>query len=359
MTINYPSGAIPFKFSNATLHFETRAHYFETVFAFSHPQQTWFCASTQTSSLSARKAIEKAKNAIKISQKREKKLKDINFNPVRVQPTAGLEYVRAVKRALSYIQSGDIYQVNVAHSFESVWNGRAADLYLRMRKESPAFYGAFIGSRLTASGGAICSISPELFLHTRSGIVVTRPIKGTRPRGATVSEHDCVRRELIGSAKERAELNMIVDLERNDLGRVCIHGSVKVDSSGEVEELPTLLHRTATVSGRLRPRTMVGELLAATFPGGSITGAPKLRAMEIIAELESTPRGPYCGAIGWVGARGDLELNIAIRTAICDEAKGTARYFAGSGIVADSEPEKEYEETLLKAAAFFSAVNSR
>ncbi len=217
-------------------------------------------------------------------------------------------------------------------------------------------YGAYLGPELSRDRRAICCISPELFLRVRGSRVETHPIKGTRPRGGTAAEAFAARVELDTSAKERAELNMIVDLERNDLGRVCSYGSVGVESAGTVVELPTILHRTAVVSGERRPGTTVGELLGATFPGGSITGAPKVRAMQIIAELEPVPRGPYCGAIGWVGLNGSLELNIAIRTAVCDAARGEAHYFAGSGIVADSDPRKECEETLLKAQPFFDAI---
>ncbi len=160
------------------------------------------------------------------------------------------------------------------------------------------------------------------------------------------------------SEKERAELNMIVDLERNDLGRVCEYGSVRVISPGRVQQLPTLFHRVATVSGRVRPGSTIGDILRATFPGGSITGAPKHRAMQIIRELEPGPRGPYCGAIGWIGFDGAMELNIAIRTAVCDGRQRQAHYHAGSGIVSDSDPEAEYQETLHKAAAFFRATNA-
>ena len=196
-----------------------------------------------------------------------------------------------------------------------------------------------------------------MFLEARDGEVVTRPIKGTRALGAGLAETQAAARELESNAKERAELNMIVDLERNDLGRVCEYGSVRVASAGAVQVLPGLLHRTAEVRGRLRAGTTLGELLEATFPGGSITGAPKLRAMELIAELENAPRGAYCGTIGWVGFDGALQLNIAIRTAQYSASKKTACYFAGSGIVADSDPQCEYEETLLKARGFLAAVN--
>lgn len=311
--------------------------------------------------MSARSHLRKVQNFTLRSQLSENKSNSNKNLPLKfLHPVIHrrFHYISSVQRALEYIRAGDIYQVNLAQYFDVSWNKSASELYLRMRKNSPAAYGVFLGSALTRDQRAICSISPELFLKTRAGSVTTRPIKGTRPRGTDARSDDAARNELAQSEKERAELNMIVDLERNDLGRVCSYGTVKVDSSGEIETLPTLLHRTATVSGRLLPHTSVGELLAATFPGGSITGAPKLRAMQIIAELESVPRGPYCGAIGWIGTNGDLELNIAIRTAICDEARGTARYFAGSGIVADSDPEKEFDETLLKSAAFFRSVEA-
>lgn len=224
---------------------------------------------------------------------------------------------------------------------------------MRLRAESPAAFGAYLGPDLFDRQHALCCISPESFLRVRGGEVTTRPIKGTRPRGV-----ENAARDLASSEKERAELNMIVDVERNDLGRVCEYGSVRVDTPGEIETLPTLLHRTASVSGRLRRGTTFGELMEATFPGGSITGAPKLRAIEIINELETFERGPYCGAIGWLGRDGNLDLNVAIRTALCDPEQRLAHYFAGAGIVADSNPEREFEETLLKAAPFLKAVNA-
>ncbi|MCY3024571.1 MAG: anthranilate synthase component I family protein [Planctomycetota bacterium] len=275
-----------------------------------------------------------------------------------VQNLTPSSYCAAVERALEYIAAGDIYQINLAQRFTVPWKLSPETLYWRLRQQSPAEYGAFLGSGLVGNGQALCSISPELFLRLRGDEVVTRPIKGTRPRGANSVEDAAARRELETSPKERAELTMIVDLERNDLGRVCDYGSVRVISAGEIEELPTLLHRVATVSGRLHPRRGRASLLQAAFPGGSVTGAPKLRAMQIIRELEPLPRGPYCGAIGWLGLDGDMELSIAIRTALCDGPRRVAHYYAGSGIVADSDPRREYEETLHKAAAFFRAANA-
>lgn len=263
-------------------------------------------------------------------------------------------YLAAVRRVLDYIAAGDIYQANLAQRFEAPWRAPAFELYRRLRAASPARYGVYAA---LSEGRALASISPELFLSMRGREVLTRPIKGTRPRGATPAADAALAAELEASPKDRAELTMIVDLERNDLGRVCDYGSVRVVSAGELERHPTVFHRTAAIAGRLHHRRGAAELLRAMFPGGSVTGAPKIRAMQIIEELEPTRRGPYCGALGWLGANGDLELNLAIRTVLVDERAGRAWYQAGGGIVADSDPRREYEETLAKAAAFFSAAN--
>src|SRR5262249_36764623 len=177
-----------------------------------------------------------------------------------------------------------------------------------------ASFAAHLSGGTAARGWAVLSSSPELFLDLRGRRIVTRPIKGTRPRGASAAEDAAARDELASSAKDAAELAMIVDLERNDLGRVCRYGSVQVEDGGSIETLPTVFHRVATVSGELRPECDAIDLLRATFPGGSITGAPKVRAMQIIDELEKSPRGPYCGAIGYIGFSGDMMLNLAIRT---------------------------------------------
>jgi len=265
-------------------------------------------------------------------------------------------YESAVTRALEYIAAGDIYQVNLAQRFACEWRASPFELYRRLRVESPSRYGVF--AQLEA-GRAVASISPELYLSMHGRDVLTRPIKGTRPRGSQPATDAALAAELDANAKERAELTMIVDLERNDLGRVCDYGSVRVASAGTLEFHPTVIHRVAAVVGRLHHRRSVRELLRATFPGGSVTGAPKVRAMQIIDELEPHRRGPYCGAIGWIGADGDLTLNLAIRTALIDARAGKAWYQAGSGIVADSDPAREYDETLAKAAAFFRAVNGK
>jgi len=199
----------------------------------------------------------------------------------------------------------------------------------------------------------VLSSSPELFLRQRGLSIETRPIKGTRPRGRTEEGDRALRQELIDSAKEAAELTMIVDLERNDLGRVCEYGSVEVAEHRYIDELPAVFHTVSTVRGRLRPEANSWDILRATFPGGSISGCPKIRAIEIIDELEPVRRHVYTGAIGLVSPE-DIELSIAIRTMTI--AGDNLFYHVGSGIVADSDPDKEYEETLQKAAGMRTAI---
>jgi para-aminobenzoate synthetase component 1 len=266
-------------------------------------------------------------------------------------------YLGKVERALEYIRAGDIFQVNLARRCRVSAAGGPIGIYERLCEVNPATYAAYIPIGRCAGDlwpTAIVSSSPELFLRVRDGEVTTRPIKGTRPRGSTAREDETARRELTASEKDRAELNMIIDLERNDLGRVCEFGSVRVVSDGEIESLPTVFHRTGTVVGRLRPDADSIDLLRATFPGGSITGAPKVRAMQIINELEPVPRGAYCGAIGCIGVGGDMMLNLAIRTMVV--ADGHADVMVGSGIVADSDPTAEYEELGAKAAGMLAAL---
>ncbi|MGD0089674.1 MAG: anthranilate synthase component I family protein [Planctomycetota bacterium] len=339
---------------------------FDTVLAFSHADQCWWAAVTLPAEAGQanceREALLKVQHLVKQIAHVQPSHLGIGHCPsprCAVSATTRQGYCAAVGRALDYIAAGDIYQVNLAQRFTVPWALPPEALYWRLRQQSPAEYGAFLGSALVGNGQTLCSISPELFLRLRRGEVETRPIKGTRPRGWAGGPDDATaRRELEASAKERAELNMIVDLERNDLGRVCEYGSVRVVTPGQIEELPTVFHRVATVTGRLRGCCGAVDLLQAAFPGGSVTGAPKIRAMEIIAELEPVRRGPYCGAIGWLGLDGDMDLSIAIRTALCDGPRGLAHYHAGSGIVADSGPEQEFEETLHKTAAFFQATNA-
>ena len=257
------------------------------------------------------------------------------------------EYERSFRRIRHYLREGDCYQVNYAQPFEVEFRGDSLALYLAMRRQNPSPYGAY----LPFPFGHVLSSSPEQFLQLRNGRVATRPIKGTRPRGRTPEEDRSLARELQQSEKDRAENVMIVDLLRNDLGKVCEPGSIEVPVLFEVKRFPTVLHLVSTVRGRLRPEEDALSLLGGCFPGGSITGAPKHRAMQIIQELEGRFREVYCGSIGWIGYDGNMDTNIAIRTLLIRD--GRAIYWAGGGIVMDSRLEEEYQESLDKAAAFF------
>jgi para-aminobenzoate synthetase component 1 len=263
------------------------------------------------------------------------------------------EFVAAVRRAQDYIRQGDIYQVNLSHALSAPWHGSAWELYVRLRQCSPAPFAAF----LDAGDFQLASSSPELFLRLDGAGIHTRPIKGTRPRGAGLAEDERLGRELLSSAKERAELLMITDLLRNDLGKVCEYGSVRVPELARLERFAQVQHLVSVVEGTLRKDVSHLLALAACFPGGSITGAPKFRAMQIIDELEKRPRGPYTGALGCLGFNGRSQFNILIRTGIC--AAGRVRFDAGAGIVADSDPEAEYEETLAKAGGFLLALGAQ
>lgn len=265
----------------------------------------------------------------------------------------GAAYDARVRRILDYIAAGDVYQVNLTRRFESVTDLSPDLLYLRLRARNPAPYSAF----LPRDGYAVLSASPELFLDVHDRRVVTRPIKGTRPRGRNPAEDAALRADLNAGEKDRAELSMIVDLLRNDLGRVCEFGSIRVTSAGQLETHPTVHHRVATIEGRLREDVDVVDLLAATMPGGSVTGVPKIRAMQIIDELEPCPRGVYCGAIGFIGLDGRASFNLAIRTMI--HLGDRVHVHAGGGIVAESDPRAEYEETLAKAAGLLSALGGQ
>jgi anthranilate/para-aminobenzoate synthase component I len=254
-------------------------------------------------------------------------------------------YLQAVNRAIEYIRAGDVFQVNLSQRFTAGLTRSPEQIYTHLRESFPAEYGAF----LDYGDFALLCNSPELFLRvTPDRTVITRPIKGTRPRQAGMDV------ELLHSTKDAAELNMIVDLERNDLGRVCEIGSVRVAQPRTIEAHPTVYHGVATIEGTLRHDIGFVDLLRATFPGGSITGAPKIRAMQIIDELEPVRRGPYCGAIGYLAGDGSMEFNIAIRTMIASD--GLIHIPVGGGIVADSDPAEEYEETLVKAKAMFAAA---
>lgn len=270
---------------------------------------------------------------------------------VTVQPDDD-QYERAVERVSAAIHRGELFQTNLCRRFEVMAPPSSATLYRRMRRAGDCAHGAWI----EAPGWQVMSRSPELFLRVRGDRVESRPIKGTRPRGRAPEEDALLREALLGSPKDGAELAMIVDLVRNDLGRVCAPGSVEVREHRRLMELAGVWHTFSRVVGRLRSGIGPVDLLRAAFPPGSVTGAPKIQAMVVAAAEEPARRGVAMGAIGWIEPSGDLELSVAIRTAVADRERVV--YHAGCGIVADSDPREEREESLVKARAFLGAFAS-
>jgi aminodeoxychorismate synthase component I len=261
-------------------------------------------------------------------------------------------FLAAVRSAMEWIAAGDIYQVNLAQGFSAeVRGGSLFGLYEILRQASPAPMGAWLG----LDGKEVLCTSPELFLKISGNVVETRPIKGTRPRFRDADEDRRSAVELQTSEKEVAELVMITDLERNDLGQVCEYGSVVATELLKLERYAQVFHLVSTIEGTLRKEVDHLDAFRACLPGGSITGAPKKRAREIIAELEPEPRGIYTGAVGYFGRDGQSIFNIAIRTLVVRD--GRATYGIGAGIVADSDPAAEYDETLHKAAGLFAALS--
>ena len=271
--------------------------------------------------------------------------------PVTVEEDALDAFVGGVGRVLDYLRAGDVFQVNLSRGWRTEFAAGVdpADLFARLRIANPApFAGIFAGD-----GWAVVSASPERLVSVHGDAVETRPIAGTRPR--MPGDDDAGRiRELVGHPKERAEHVMLIDLERNDLGRVCRPGSVEVDELMSVESYAHVHHIVSNVRGRLRDGVTPGEVIRAVFPGGTITGCPKVRCMQIIAELEGVGRGAYTGAMGWLGGDGDMDLNILIRSA---EVQGReVRFRTGAGVVADSDPLRELDETRAKARGMLRAL---
>lgn len=262
------------------------------------------------------------------------------------------DYLESIRKIKNYIRSGDLYQVNMTQRFETEMTESPLALYKKLRTINPAPFSAY----MPFEEATILSSSPERFIQIRGGQIETRPIKGTRPRGQNPEEDAKERARLQSSEKDRSELLMIVDLERNDLGRVAEVGSVQVPELFVIESYPTVHHLVSTVTATLKAGLTPIDLLRASFPGGSITGAPKIRAMEIIDELEPTQRNLYTGSIGYIGFNGDADLNIVIRTIVAKDQK--AYFQVGGGIVWDSDEVSEYEETLHKARALMRALSS-
>lgn len=272
-------------------------------------------------------------------------------SPASIQSNFEKEpYKEAITKVKNFIRSGDIYQANMTQCFSGDMEGDALSLYQKLRSLNPAPFASY----MDFGEGQIVSSSPERFIKIENGKIQTRPIKGTRPRGKTPEEDAQNREDLRQSEKDQSELLMIVDLERNDLSRIAKVGSVEVTELFKIEEYPTVHHLVATVEAEVAEGLTPIDVIRATFPGGSITGAPKIRAMEVIDELEPTSRNLYTGSIGYIGINGVTDLNIVIRTFVCKD--GTAYFQAGGGIVWDSVEEEEYHESLDKARALKRAL---
>jgi para-aminobenzoate synthetase component 1 len=268
------------------------------------------------------------------------------------EPLVGrADYDRAIARTLALIAAGDCYQVNLTLPLRARLEGRALDLWLRLREAGPVGHGAYVD---LGAGPEVVSLSPELFFRVRGGVVETRPMKGTAPRDPDPARDAALAADLLASEKARAENLMIVDLLRNDIGRISRPGSVRVPALYAIEPYATVHQMTSTVTGELDEPASLARLMPALFPCGSVTGAPKIRAMQIIREIEPHPRGVYCGAIGWMGPEGDGDFSVAIRTL---RIEGTAVTLnVGGGIVADSTAEGEWEEALWKTRFVGPAV---
>jgi len=335
--------------------------FYDTILAFDNLEDKAYIISTGFSQLDEKRRLKRAGMRLEEMKSRisapPSPIKKENSDSSHKKAKAVLKsnftaegYMKAVNRVREYIAAGDVFQVNISQRFETELTITPYELYNRLRQINPAPFASY----LNFDGITIVSASPERFLRVDGDWVETRPIKGTRPRGKNFLEDVTLAQELLNSAKDRAENVMIVDLERNDLGRVCQYGTVKVTELAILETFPTVFHLTSTVIGKLRQDKNRIDLLKAAFPGGSISGAPKVRAMEIIDELEPTRRSVYTGAIGYLGFGGNLDLNIVIRTFII---KGNKAYFqVGGGIIYDSNAEAEYQETLDKAKALIQAL---
>jgi para-aminobenzoate synthetase component 1 len=297
------------------------------------------------------KLLVKAEN-VSIFQQPSRSIEDTDFSVIDCNMDK-VYYLEAIDKIKRYIYDGQVYQVNFSQRFKSEYNRRPIDLFHWQNSYNPSGYAAYIDT----GDFEIVSASPEMFITIQDRFISTKPIKGTRPR---VRKNKVANRrnfdELAKSEKEQAELNMIIDLERNDLARICKPRTRRVVKPRTIESYPTIFHAVATVAGKLKDDVAFCDIIKAMFPGGSITGAPKISAMEIIDETESTARGVYTGSIGFIGIDGTVCLNIAIRTVIIKDDKAYIQ--TGGGIVADSEPEAEWQETLTKASALVAGIQS-
>lgn len=314
---------------------------------------------TPNEKLSALERLLNESQNVVVKRPKSADLDNIDFSQIRCNMDRDY-YFEAIEKIKRYIYDGDVYQINFSQRFECDYDASPIELFHWQNHFNPSPYAAYID----AGGFHIVSASPEMFITITDGVISTKPIKGTRPRiNETNFEADHAKQinaknfdELVNSEKEQAELNMIIDLERNDVARICKHGTRKVVQPRTIESYPTVFHAVATVAGHLRKEITFCDILKAMFPGGSITGAPKIRSMKIIDETEPTARGVYTGSIGLLSIDGSACLNIAIRTIIIKA--GIAFAQTGGGIVADSDPQAEWAETITKARALLAGINS-
>jgi len=335
--------------------------FYDTILAFDHLRREYSIISS-----GERRGYENLKNKVMVA-KRHRKIgtepyfygdnkRKIGlcpyFPPSRLESNfTKAEYIKTVKKAKEYIKAGDIYQVNLSQRFKTTLDTEPFWLYEILRTINPAPFASF----LDFGDVKILSSSPERFLKKSGRFIETCPIKGTRPRGKSPTDDTRLKNELLRSAKDRAENLMIIDLERNDLGRISEYGSVRVAEFMACEKYASVFHLVSTVQGKLRKNIDAIDCMTNCFPGGSITGAPKIRSMEIIEELEPVKRSVYTGAIGYIGFDGNMDTSIAIRTLLAKD--GVVYFHAGGGIVYDSDPEQEYQETLDKAKALIEAIS--
>jgi len=344
-----------------------RLCFYDRVLAYDHAGETiWLMAlklpgdtETPEEKLAALEQLLGEAQKIQVPQPHPADLANIDFSRYRRNMDKEY-YLRTVDEIKRYIYDGEVYQINFSQRFECHYDARPVELYHWQNHHNPSGYAAYI------DGGNfhVVSASPEMFVTIADGVIRTKPIKGTRPRideavhgGSEAKQINAANyNELLGSEKEQAELNMIVDLERNDVAKICTPGTRTVTQARTIETYPTVFHAVATVAGRLREEMSICDVLKAMFPGGSITGAPKIRSMEIIDETEPTARGVYTGSIGFIGIDGSVCLNIAIRTIIIAGKKAFVQ--AGGGIVADSDPQAEWQETITKARALLAGIEA-
>ncbi len=338
--------------------------FYDRAICYDHKEQVWRLVALEIENENADEKFVELEEILKEAEGRQFEvagmadLGKIELSDFQCNMSEG-DYYEALEKTKRYIYDGDVYQINFSQRFSCEFSGDAISLYQWQNEHNASPYAAFIGGE----GYAIVSASPELFIRIQDGRISTKPIKGTRPRVSGVGNARQINEanfaDLVQSEKDQAELNMIVDLERNDMARICKPGTRYVSQRRTIEEFPTVFHAVATVEGELKnanSRSLVCDVLKAMFPGGSITGAPKIRAMEIIDELEPTQRSVYTGSIGFIGVDKNVCLNIAIRTIIITGGKAYAQ--TGGGIVADSVAQAEWDETITKARALLAGINA-